>query len=287
MSVFNRYKQETVSNETFTPAAVDPTRQLYLTCATISNEAAALGSIAGWFARKGAGAAMDISNGFKKLTTFNWEPLPPLQPNAMAMYLSGKDYMEVESQMVSQPSGFSGNLGEYVTSLGPRVQLAAQLRTNVIKPASDLLGRYLSLAKERGDRRGFPPGASPIAEIGGLLAEEYKYFPGGTETTAEFGELFHSFSEFVSAERKMNEYALLINRESPTEVNKAVSQLSDIAGALFKSLAADNDPVSQELTVQIGHQLEAVARWVEWYALQITHLTETRNCFEHIEQQLR
>jgi hypothetical protein len=285
-NIFERYNT-TVSTESASPVEVDPIKQLYVAIESISNEAAELTGVAGWFVNKGANLSIAISNGFRLLTTFKWKPLASLNPSRMEMILRTKDFLTVADEIVPMPRGFTGNLGDYITNMAPRVQLAATLKTNVIDKATSYLGHYLTLTKERADRRGFPQGAAPIGEIGQLLAEEGKWFTGGQDATAPFGELYHSFSDFIKAERTMGDYAKVMQHASPEDVKKAAMQLSQVAEALFQSLAADNDPVSKELMVTIGHQIEAVAKWIEWYALQISHLTEVNHCLEITETQLR
>lgn len=288
MSLFTRYgDNEVVSIESAGEKTVDPIRQFYAACESISMEAAEMGSIAGWFVRTGANVSASIQRGFEKLTTYEWAPLTTLYPSNMNSVMRTRDYMEIQSKPVSQPRGFSGNLYEYVMGMSPRIQLACAIRQNVIEPAIKRLGYYLSNPSERGDRRDFPGGASPVAEIGTLIANEVKFFKSDNQATATFGQLFSNNAEFVKAEYQMVEYGKLLAQTPPAAVKASVEQLAAIAGGLFKSLTSERDPASKQLVQVIGKELETVARWVEWYALQITRLTETNAVFAQLEKDLR
>lgn len=288
MSLFSRYgTNEVVSNESIAAPVVDPIRQLYRTCETISTEAAEMGNIAGYFARSGATMAMSLKRGFELLTTYNWAPLTTLYPQNMSTVMRTLDYMVIQEQFCAQPRGFTGNLHDYVMGMAPRILLASQIQQNVIAPAITRLGYYVTNASERGERRDFPGGAADIAQISKLIAEEAKFFGAGNDATAKFGELFSNNAEFVKAEFKMVEYGKLLAVSPPTKVRAAVEQLVAVSEGLFKSLSTERDPASKQLIQTIGNELATVAKWVEWYALQITHLTETNQVFAQLERELR
>ncbi|MCY1416117.1 hypothetical protein D9M71_316180 [compost metagenome] len=197
------------------------------------------------------------------------------------------DYMEIQSKAVSQPRGFSGNPHDYVMGMAPRVQLACAIKANVLEPAIRRLGHYLSNPQERGDRHDFPGGAADIGQIAKLLADEAKYFKGGADASASFGQLFSNNTEFTKAEFQMAEYGKLLAQTPPAAVKASVEQLTSVAQGLFKSLSSERDPASKQLIQTIGTELAAVAKWVEWYAVQITHLTETNAVFAQLEKELR
>lgn len=289
MSLFSRYgDNEVVSNESFAPKTIDPIRQLYIACESISNEAAEMGSIAGWFARSGNNISMAVKRGFELLATYNWAPLATLYPANMAPIMRSLDYMVIQEQICSQPRGFSGNLHDYVMSMAPRILMATTIKQNVIDPAIQRLGYYVTNAKERGERRDFPGGAADIAQIAKLIANEAKFFSaGGNEASATFGQLFSNNAEFVQAEFKMVEYGKMLAVSSPTMVRAAVEQLVAVSEGLFKSLSSERDPASKQLIQTIGNELATVAKWVEWYAVQITRLTETNQVFSQLEKELR
>jgi hypothetical protein len=288
MSLFTRYGDNAVvSNESVGAPTVDPIRQFYFACESISMEAAEMGSIAGWFARMGSNVSMAVKRGFELMTTYDWAPLTTLYPSNMNTVMRSLDYMEIQSKPVSQPRGFSGNLHDYVIGLAPRIQLACAIKANVIDPAIQRLGHYVTNPGERGDRRDFPGGAADIGQLAKLLAEEAKYFKGGSDATASFGQLFSNNAEFVKAEFQMVEYGKLLAQTPPSAVKASVEQLSAVAQGLFKSLSSERDPASKQLIQTIGNELVAVAKWVEWYAVQITRLTETNAVFAQLERELR
>lgn len=287
MSLYTRYgENEVVSNEAVAEVTVDPIRAFYIACEAISTEAAEMGNIAGWFARKGASTSMAIQNGFEKLTTFNWAPLATLHPNAMQTIMRTHDYMEIQDKPVNKPRGFVGNLAAYVEDIAPRILMATQLKQNVVDPAIHRLGHYVTNAKERNDRRDFVGGSADIAQVAGLLANEAKWF-NGSEATANFGELFANNAEVVKAEYKMVEYGKMYSTSSPTQLLAAVQQLNAVASGLFKTLSSDRDPASKQLVQMVGQELGNVAKWVEWYAMQVTRLTEVNQVFATLENEFR
>lgn len=288
MSLFTRYgDNEVVSNESVGEKTVDPIRQLYIACESISMEAAEMGSIAGWFARMGSNISMSVQRGFELMTTYNWAPLTTLYPSQMGTVMRSLDYMKIESKPVSQPRGFSGNLHDYVMGMAPRIQLACAIKANVIDPAIQRLGYYVTNPTERGDRRDFPGGAADAGQLSKLLADEAKYFKGGSDATATFGQLFSNNTEFTKAEFQMVEYGKLLAQTPPSAVKASVEQLTTVAQGLFKSLSSERDPASKQLIQTVGAELATVAKWVEWYAVQITRLTETNAVFAQLERELR
>ncbi|WDS62234.1 virion structural protein [Pseudomonas phage D6] len=288
MSLFTRYgTNEVVSNESADNPSVDPIRQFYFACESISMEAAEMGAISGWFARMGANVSMSIKRGFELLTTFNWAPLTTLYPANMQTVMRSLDYMEIQSKMVSMPRGFSGNLHDYVMGMQARIALAATIKTAVIDPAIKRLGYYVTNPSERSDRRDFPGGALDANQIAKLYAEEMKYFKGGNDATTNFGSLFSNNQEFVKAEFQMVEYGKVLATCPPETVRASVEQLSAVAQGLFKSLSSERDPASKQLIQTIGNELATTAKWIEWYAIQITKLTEVNQVFATLEKELR
>ena len=85
----------------------------------------------------------------------------------------------------------------------------------------------------------------------------------------------------------MVEYGKMLAVSSPTMVRAAVEQLVAVSEGLFKSLSSERDPASKQLIQTIGNELATVAKWVEWYAVQITRLTETNQVFAQLEKELR
>jgi hypothetical protein len=289
MSLFTRYgTNEVVSNESADNKPVDPIRQFYVACESISMEAAEMGAISGWFARMGANVSMSIKRGFELMTTFTWAPLTTLYPANMNTVMRSLDYMEIQSKPVSQPRGFTGNLHDYVMGLAPRISTAVNIKAAVIDPAIQRLGYYVTNPTERGERRDFPGGAMNTAQLAKLLADESKYFKAGNnDATTNFGNLFSNNAEFVKAEFQMVEYGKLLAQASPEQVRASVEQLSAVAQGLFKSLSSERDPASKQLIQTIGNELATVAKWVEWYAIQITRLTEVNQVFATLESELR
>jgi hypothetical protein len=85
----------------------------------------------------------------------------------------------------------------------------------------------------------------------------------------------------------MVEYGKLLSQASPEQVRASVEQLVAVAQGLFKSLSSERDPASKQLIQTIGNELATVAKWVEWYAIQITRLTEVNQVFAQLEKELR
>lgn len=286
MSIYSRYgNNEVVSLESAEPVQ-DPVRDLYKACATISMEAAEMGSIAGFFVRAGNNLSMAIKRGFEFLTTWNYAPLATLNPGNMRSIVRTRDYMELQSKPVSQPRGFTGNLHDYVMSMEPRIMLAAQLKTNVLDPAIKRLGHYLTNPTEREDRRDFVGGGADVAQTGKALIDEAKFYgKGDNQATAEFGQLFNNLQEFVQTEYKLVEYAGILKQATPTDIRASVDNLASVAQGLLKSMGSD--PTSKQLTQAIGQELQNAAKWVEWYAVQYTKLAEVTQVCATIEADIR
>lgn len=288
MSLFTRYgTNEVVSNESADNIQVDPIRQFYIACESISMEAAEMGMISGWFARMGANVSMSIQRGFELMTTFNWAPLTTLYPSNMNTVMRSLDYMAIQDKFVSQPRGFTGNLHAYVMEMAPRIQLATSIKANVIDPALKRFGHYVTNPTQRGDRRDFPGGAVDAGQLAKLIADDAKYFKGGNNATTTFGSLFSNNAEFVKAEYQLVEYGKQLAQSSPEQVKDAVENLVIVSNGLFKSLSSERDPASKQLIQTLGNELVTVARWVEWYAIQITRLTEINQVFATLEKELR
>uniref|UniRef100_A0AB39CDB8 Virion structural protein n=1 Tax=Pseudomonas phage RVTF4 TaxID=3236931 RepID=A0AB39CDB8_9VIRU len=289
MSIYTRYgTNEVVSVESVADKPVDPIRQFYRACETISMEAAEVGSIAGFFVRAGNNLSMAIKRGFEFMTTYDWAPLPTLYPGNMRSIARTRDFMQWQDKYVAQPRGFIGNLHDYVLSMEPRILLAAQIVNNVLAPAIHRLGYYVTNPSQRGDRRDFPGGSADVAQTAKLLADESKWFgKGDNNATAAFGQLFNSMNEFVVTDYKLVEYAQLLDKAKPADVRKQVETLSTMAQGLFKSLGSESDPASKQLIQTIGNELANAAKWVEWYAVQYTKLLECTQVVAQLEKELR
>lgn len=289
MSIYTRYgANPVVSVESVDESQQDPMRQFYRACQTISMEAAEMGSIAGFFVRAGNNISMAVKRGFETLTTYDWAPLPTLYPGNMRSVARTRDYLQYADKFVNQPRGFIGNLHDYVMSMEARIVLAAQIKQLVLDPAVKRLGYYVSNPTERGDRRDFPGGAADVAQTAKLLADEAKWYgKGDNQATATFGSLFNSMADFVAADYKLVEYAKLMDQAKPADIRATVEALSATAQSLFKSLANDKDNASKQLIQTIGNELQNVAKWVEWYAVQYTKLVETTQVFATLEKELR
>lgn len=289
MSIYTRYgANPVVSVESVDESQQDPMRQFYRACQTISMEAAEMGSIAGFFVRAGNNISMAVKRGFETLTTYDWAPLPTLYPGNMRSVARTRDYLQYADKFVNQPRGFIGNLHDYVMSMEARIVLAAQIKQLVLDPAVKRLGYYVSNPTERAERRDFPGGAADVAQTAKLLADEAKWYgKGDNQATATFGSLFNSMADFVAADYKLVEYAKLMDQAKPADIRATVEALSATAQSLFKSLANDKDNASKQLIQTIGNELQNVAKWVEWYAVQYTKLVETTQVFATLEKELR
>lgn len=289
MSIYTRYgSNEVVSVESVADIPEDPIRQFYKACERISMEAAEMGSIAGFFVRAGNNISMAIKRGFDLLTTYDYAPLPTLNPGNMRSIVRTRDYLVYAEKYVAQPRGFNGNLHDYVLSMEPRILLLAQIKDNVLNPALQRLGYYVTNPTQRSDRRDFPGGAADVAQTGKLLADEAKWFSkGDNQATATFGQLFNSMNDFVTAEYKLVEYAKIMDKARPADVRAQVEALSANAQGLLKSLSVESDNASKQLLQTIGNELSNVAKWVEWYAVQYTKLLETTQVFAVLEKELR
>lgn len=270
---------------------IDPTpvTDLFKQMNTVSTEAAIAGNLINYFSRKADKINMSVREGFRYLTTMNYQPMEQLNPMQMESFLSTLVFDDHESLKVSQPAGFKGELAPYTTGLLARARVMAQVLDQVIRPAASRFGHYLSVPMDRAERRDFEHGITTDLSLDQLIKEDAQYFSQNRSATASLGTLFSSFREFVESENNMLEVqALLAGGGASTEVKRAVDSLSIVATALIERLGdTGGTKPSREFAVMIAEQLTEVAKWVEWFAVQMTRIIETNNVLYEIEKDLR
>lgn len=271
------------------PLGVDtqPDNALFKQLRTISTESVSIGNFARYFSRKADSLNIAVQEGFKYLTTYNYEPMETLHPLQMDNFVSTLDFMDHESLKVPQPTSFKGELLPYTTLLMERAQTMNKVLTNVIQPATTRFGHYLSMPMERAERRDFEYGINIQDDRDKMNAEDAKLFGSNRSSSASLGQLFNSFSDFITAERNMQTVKATLGEGGMDSVKKAVQALTITAGALIKRLGQDerNKP-SNEFVKMISEQLTEVARWVEWYSGQMTRIIETNNALYEAEKEI-
>lgn len=271
------------------PLGVDtqPDNALFKQLQTISTEALVIGNFARYFSRKAESLNIAVKEGFKYLTTYNYDPMETLHPLQMANYVETLDFMEHEDLTVPQPISFKGELLPYTTLLLERAQVMTKVLTNVIQPATSRFGHYLSLPMDRAERRDFEYGINIQDDREKMTKEDAKLFGSNHSASAKLGNLFNSFSDFVESERNMLAVKAAIGEGGMDSVKKAVQALTITASALINRLGADekNKP-SGEFVKMISEQLTEVAKWVEWYAGQMTRIIETNNVLYAVEKEI-
>jgi len=264
-----------------------PDNALFKQLRTISTEALSIGNFARYFSRKADSLSIAVQEGFKYLTTYNYDPMETLHPMQMDNYVSTLDFMDHEDLKVPQPTSFKGELLPYTTLLLERAQTMNKVLTNVIQPATTRFGHYLSLPMDRAERRDFEYGINIQDDREKMVKEDAKLFGSNRSSSASLGELFNSFSDFVSAERNMLSVKATLGEGGMDQVKKAVQALTITAGALIRRLGEDtNHKPSTEFVRMISDQLTEVARWVEWYAGQMTRIIETNNALYEVEKSI-
>lgn len=270
--------------------SVDPTpaTQLIDDMRVVSNEAAFVGNLQNYFSRKSDKINMSIREGFKYLTTMNYNPMELLHPMQMESFVAGQTFDDNESLKVPQPAGFKGDMMTYTSSLVVRAGIMNRVLSDVLRPAASRFGYYLSMPMETATRSDFEAGILIDVPLEQLVKDEAEFFGSGRGGTASLGELFTSYREFVESEQNMMQVQNILSQGNTSEVKRAVEALSITATALIKRLGEDkqNRP-SNEFAKMIGEQLSEVARWVEWYSAQMTRIIETNNCLYAIEKEIR
>lgn len=271
------------------PLGIDdaPDNALFKQLHTISTEALSIGNFARYFSRKADALSIAVQEGFKYLTTYNYEPMETLHPLQMANYTETLDFMDHEDLKVPQPTSFKGELLPYTSLLLERAQTMNKVLTNVIQPATTRFGHYLSLPMDRAERHDFEFGINIQDDRDKMNKEDAKLFGSNRSSSASLGNLFNSFSDFVEAERNMLVVKSTLGEGGMDSVKKAVQALTITASALIKRLGEDaqNRP-SNEFVKMISDQLTEVARWVEWYAGQMTRIIETNNALYEVEKEI-
>lgn len=285
----NENFEDTVDVECPPIAVVDtPAETMYEDLLMVSNEAAMAGNLQNYFSRKADLINMSVREGFRYLTTMNYNPMEQLNPMQMESLVSGMVFEDHENVKVDQPTGFKGELLPYTTGLVARANVMTQVLNEVIRPAASRFGHYLSIPMDRAERRDFEAGVMINVPLEQLIKDDAEYFAANRQGSASLGKLFTSFREFIESERNMTEVNAILSGGNTSEVKKAVDALSITATALIKRLGEDkqNKP-SNEFATMIGEQLTEVAKWVEWYSVQMTRIIETNNCLYAIEKEIR
>lgn len=276
-------------NDETVPIGIDdkPTNQLFKELHTISTEALVLGNISRYFGRKADSLNVSIQEGFKYLTTYNYDPMETLHPTQLANFVSTLDFFDHEDLKVSQPNGLKGEILPLTALLLQHAQVMKKILNEVIRPATSRFGHYLSIPLDRAERRDFEFGIHISEDRDRLVSEEATYFTSNRASNTTLGKVFNSFSDFVTAERNMVEVNTILNGGSTDEVKKAVVALSTTASALVRRIGEEPKvKTSNEFAKMIADQLSEVGRWVEWYALQMTRIIETNNVLYAIEKEV-
>lgn len=262
-----------------------PDNALFKQLNTIATESFSIGNFARYFSRKAEALNISVQEGFKYLTTYNYDPMETLHPLEMSNFTSTMDFMDHEDVKVPQPVSFKGELLPYTVLLLERAQTMNKVLTNVIQPATSRFGHYLSMPMDRAERRDFEYGINITSDRDKMYQEDAKLFGNNRSAQASLGSLFNSFSDFVEAERNMNAVKATLGEGGMDQVKKAVQALTITAGALIKRLGQDekNKP-SGEFVRMISDQLTEVAKWVEWYSAQMTRVIETNNALYAAEK---
>lgn len=270
------------------PIDTTPVDQLFQDMNVVSTEAAIAGNLVNYFSRKADKINVSIREGFKYLTTMNYQPMEQLHPMQLESFVSTLVFEDHEKLKVHQPVGFKGELLPYTTGLLARARVMERVLNQVIRPAASRFGHYLSIPFDRAERRDFECGVMIDLPLEELIKDDAAYFSTTRNSTASLGELFTSFREVVQSEQNMLEVqGILGSGGASTEVKRAVDSLSVVATSLITRLGEDkvNKP-SREFAMMIGEQLTEVAKWVEWYAVQMTRIIETNNVLYSIEKDI-
>lgn len=264
-----------------------PSSTLFRDLSVVSNEAMLMGNISKYFSRKADSLSVSIQEGFKYLTTYNYDPMETLHPAQLDNFTSTIDFLDHESMKVPQPNGMKGELLPVTAMLLYHAKVMQKVLTDVIRPAATRFGHYLTVPFDRAERRDFEYGIHIGEDRDRLIAEESKHFTSNRSSTTTLGKVFNSFSDFVTAERNMLEVSSLVNAGGTDDVKKAVMALTQTASALVRRMSEDSKiTTSNEFAKMVSDQLTEVGRWVEWYAAQMTRIIETNNVLYEIEKEI-
>lgn len=261
-----------------------PSNQLFKELGTISTEAMMMGNISKYFGRKVDGLSVSLQEGFKYLTTYNYDPMETLHPSNLATFTGSMDFLEHDSLSVPQPNGLKGEILPLTALLVDHAKIMQKVLTEVIRPATSRFGHYLTVPFDRAERRDFEFGVHIGDDRERLISEEAKHYTGNRSAQTTLGKVFNSFADFVEAERNMQTINTMLNGGGTEEVKKAVNALSQTASALIRRMAEDKVTNSNEFAKMVADQLSEVGRWVEWYAAQMTRIIETNNVLYEIEK---
>jgi hypothetical protein len=277
----------TDTESTDVPLGVDdsPSNQLFEDLGTISTEAMMMGNISKYFGRKTDSLSVSIQEGFKYLTTYNYDPMETLHPAQLSTFTSSLDFQEHVDMKVSQPNGLRGEILPLTAMLVEHAKIMDKVLNEVIRPATSRFGHYLSVSFDRAERRDFEFGITLSADRIKLIEEEAKLYTGNRAVQTTLGKAFNSFSDFVEAERNMQTVNQLVHGGATDEIKKAVQALVQTANALIRRIGEERSTsTSNEFAKMIGDQLSEAGRWVEWYAAQMTRIIETNNVLYEIEK---
>lgn len=272
-----------------TPLVIDdsPSNQLFEDLGTISNEAMVIGNISKYFGRKVDSLNVSIQEGFKYLTTYNYDPMETLHPTQLATFTNSLDFFEHEDLKVPQPNGLKGEILPVTAMLVEHAKVMDQVLNNVIRPATSRFGHYLSIPFDRAERRDFEYGITISADRIKLVEAEAKFYTGNRAAHTTLGKVFNSFSDVVTAERNMQTVSELVHGGATSDIKNAVQALVQTAGALIRRIGEERGTTtSNEFAKMISDQLSEAGRWVEWYAAQMTRIIEVNNVLYEIEKEI-
>lgn len=274
------------AHSTAEPLQIDdsPSNQLFKDLGTISNEAMLMGNISKYFGRKVDSLSVSIQEGFKYLTTYNYDPMETLHPANLDTFTSAMDFLDHDTLSIPQPNGLKGELLPLTAMYLSHARIMTKVLDEVIRPATSRFGHYLTVPFDRAERRDFEYGINIGEDRDRLIAEEGKFYTGNRSGTTQLGKVFNSFADFVAAERNMLEVHAILKGGGTDEVKKAVMALTQTSSALVRRMSEDKVASSNEFAKMVADQLTEVGRWVEWYAAQMTRIIETNNVLYEIEK---
>lgn len=263
--------------------------RLYLACEAFTDGAFPDTGCEGFFdavSRLGKG----LKDAFRFMTTWDFSQPERLDANGVKRLLSKVQYTDIADITIYQPVGFTGNLAAYAAELlAEQLPTLTALQHGLIKPAQKRFGYYLSDLENLTERRVQQDRGDFTEErLSRLVATEAKWTVTGNRTTeVPFGRVFDNntqCSETMEVVGHIN--AKRWQDANPKVIEKEVKALVEIVLKLVSLIDDKTAPVSKPVALLLASEIGLVARYIEWYSVMSTRLTDFTTALKLTEKKL-
>lgn len=253
-----------------------------------SNEAGFVSNTGNFISKKMVSLAVVIKNGFKQLFTINFAPMEDLNPIATKLYLDrGIDYSEHLNLALAKPVGLKGELLPYTTTLLERGVILNSIVDKVLANTNRFVNDCINMESMWQDRR-FTINNRLDLDLKDLIKEESKLFENNRQGDGLLKHIYNSFEDYRVCADNLIKLRAKIEDGRLEHVKSRTMDLNNSLGVLLELLnEAGADKVSKDFRKVLSEEIAYVAKWIEWYGIQLTHIIEVNNCIHSHEREFR